>query len=135
MADRKQAEKRGRRAESLAAYMLMLKGYTILARRARTPAGEIDLIARRRNLVAFVEVKARATPELCVEAVTPTARGRITRAAELWMARRGELGECDWRFDIVGVVPPRSRIGWLLPFGWPQHFQDSWRPDFTITGR
>jgi len=125
MSDRKRAERRGRRAEWLASGMLMLKGYTILARRARTPSGEIDLIAKRGNLVAFVEVKARATSVLALEAVTSTAQARIIRAAELWMARRRDLGECDWRFDIVAVVPRR----------WPTHFRDAWRPDLTITRR
>ena len=120
MTDRKQAEQRGRRAEQLAALMLMLKGYTILARRARTPSGEIDLIARRKNLVAFVEVKARSSEILAIEAVTTKAQGRIIRAAELWMARRSDLQDCDWRFDIVAVIPKR----------WPRHLRDAWRPGF-----
>lgn len=120
MADRKQAERRGRRAEGLASLMLMLKGYHILARRTRTPSGEIDLIARRKNLIAFVEVKARATEILAIEAVTSKAQGRIVRAAELWMARRADLAGCDWRFDIVAVLPRR----------WPKHIRDAWRPGF-----
>ena len=100
--------------------MLMLKGYTILARRARTPSGEIDLIARRKNVVAFVEVKARATETLAVEAVTSKAKARIVRAAELWMAKRPDFQDCDWRFDIVAVIPRH----------WPKHLRDAWRPGF-----
>lgn len=130
MADRRRAEKRGRRAESLAAIALMLKGYQILARRARTPAGEIDLIAKRGKIVAFVEVKARKTRTVALEAVTARAQSRILRAAELWMAQRGDLADHDWRFDIVAVLPGR-----FLPFRWPKHFADAWRPNLNITAR
>lgn len=120
MADRKQAERRGRWAETLAAISLMLKGYTILARRVRTSAGEIDLIAKRKNLIAFIEVKARKTHALALEAVTTTAQKRITRTAELWMAKRPDLSVCDWRYDIITVTPKR----------WPRHMRDAWRPGF-----
>ena len=118
MANRKRAEKRGRWAETLAAISLTLKGYTILARRVRTPSGEIDLIARRKMLVAFVEVKARKTHIAALEAVTPTAQVRISRAAEIWMSRRSDCVGCDWRFDIITVTPRR----------WPRHIRDAWRP-------
>ena len=116
--DRKAAERRGRRGEWLAALSLVLKGYRILARRARNSAGEVDLIAQRGRLVAFIEVKARATDTLALEAVTPRAQTRISRAAELWMAHHRTLGECDWRFDIIAIVPRR----------WPRHYKDAWRP-------
>ena len=119
MADRKRAERRGRRAETLAALWLTLKGYTILARRVRNNAGEVDLIARRKNLIAFIEVKARKTHVLALEAVTATAKRRIARAAEIWMARRANLANCDWRFDII-TLTPRSL---------PKHVKDAWRPD------
>lgn len=119
MDDRKQAEQRGRWAETLAALSLTLKGYTILARRVRTPSGEIDLIARRKNLVAFIEVKARKTHALALESVTPKAQARISRAAQIWMSRRADLASCDWRFDIITVTPRR----------WPGHVADAWRPD------
>lgn len=119
MADRQAAERKGRRGEQLAALSLMLKGYRILARRVRNPAGEVDLIARRGNLVAFIEVKARATDTLAVEAVTTKARRRISRAAEIWMSRQRALQHCDWRFDIITVTPRQ----------WPTHHRDAWRPD------
>ncbi|MEM9669848.1 MAG: YraN family protein [Pseudomonadota bacterium] len=118
MADRRKAERRGRRGEWLAAASLRLKGYRILDHRARTPSGEIDLIARRGQLVAFVEVKARKDLITALEAVTPTAQRRISRAAEIWMARRPDLTSCDWRFDIIAIVPGR----------WPHHARDAWRP-------
>lgn len=119
MANRKQAEKRGRWAETLAALSLMAKGYTILARRVRTPAGEVDLIARRKTLIAFVEVKARKTHALARESITSTAQRRIARAGEIWMASRPHLAQCDWRFDVI-TVTPRS---------WPKHTKDAWRPE------
>lgn len=115
---RQKAERKGRWAETLAALSLQLKGYQILARRARTPSGEIDLIAKRNSLVAFVEVKARRTQTLAVESVTLTAQRRITRAAELWMARRPDLAGLDWRFDVISVTPK----------SWPKHHPDAFRP-------
>ena len=119
MADRKRAEKRGRCAETLAAFSLTLKGYSIIARRVRNSAGEIDLIARRKTLIAFIEVKARKTHASALESVTPKAQARIARAAEIWMARRSDLTECDWRFDIITVTPR----------AWPTHVRDAWRPN------
>src|SRR5580693_3963492 len=75
----------GLSAESRAAAYLMAKGYRILAKRFRTPYGEIDIVARRRNLVAFVEVKARATLDDAAFAVTPRQQGRIIDAAQAWL--------------------------------------------------
>ena len=117
--DRKKAERRGRWAETLAAFSLMLKGYTILARRVRNNAGEIDLIAKRKNLIAFIEVKARKSHTLALDAVTPTAQRRITRAAEVWMSKRANLAACDWRYDIITVTPRH----------WPSHVRDAWRAE------
>jgi putative endonuclease len=59
---RRKAERRGKRGEGWATWLLRLKGYRILVRRARTPLGEIDIIARRGRVTAFIEVKARDTP-------------------------------------------------------------------------
>lgn len=118
MGDRRAAERRGRRSEFAAALALMLKGYAVLERRARTPAGEIDLIARRGRLLAFVEVKARPTFSAAVEAVPPQAWRRIHRASELWLARRPALQASDQRFDLIAVRPWR----------WPAHLRDAWRP-------
>ena len=71
----------GLSAEARAAAWLMAKGYRILAKRFRTPHGEIDLVARKRNLVAFVEVKARASLDEAAYAVTPRQQARIIAAA------------------------------------------------------
>lgn len=120
-ARRKQAEKRGRRGEWLAVIMLTLKGYSILARRVQTGAGEIDLIARRGKTIIFIEVKARASEAAALESVTHTARQRISRAAEIWMAKRIKLTDYGQRFDIVAIVPHRL----------PVHVRDAWRPDFA----
>lgn len=121
MTDRRAAEKRGRRSESLAAMFLQLKGYRILARRVRNRAGEIDLVAKKGNLIAFVEVKARTELSLALESVTPRAQKRISRAAEAWMAHRPDLRGNDWRFDIIAVTPGRL----------PHHARDAWRPAAT----
>ena len=118
---RKAAEAHGRRAEALAALWLQLKGYRILARRVRLPVGEIDLVARRGKIVAFVEVKARQTREQGEHAVRPEGWRRINRAAESWMARRPQLAGLDWRFDLVIVLPRQL----------PAHLPDRWRPDFA----
>src|ERR1700724_792932 len=71
----------GLSAESRAAAYLMAKGYRILAKRFRTPYGEIDLVARRRNLVAFIEVKARASLDDAAYAGTPRQQAALIAAA------------------------------------------------------
>jgi putative endonuclease len=97
----------GLSAESRAAAYLMAKGYRILARRFRTPHGEIDLVAKRRNLVAFVEVKARATLDEAAFAVTPRQQARIINAAQLWLAAHPEYAEFELRFDAILIAPRR----------------------------
>jgi putative endonuclease len=97
----------GLSAESRAAAYLMAKGYRILAKRFRTPHGEIDLVAKRRNLVAFVEVKARATLDEAAFAVTPRQQARIINAAQLWLAARPEYTEFELRFDAILIAPRR----------------------------
>lgn len=104
---RRAAEKRGRRAETLAAWLLRLKGYRVLARRYKTPAGEIDLIVRRGRTIVFVEVKQRPDEVAAIEAITPTARKRIARAAELWVARHPAAAALNQRFDVVLAPPGR----------------------------
>jgi putative endonuclease len=92
-------------AESRAAAWLMAKGYRILAKRFRTPYGEIDLVARRRNLIAFVEVKARTSLDEAAYAVTPRQQQRIINAAEAWLMAHPEHAEFDLRFDVVLIAP------------------------------
>jgi|SRR5689334_6852391 putative endonuclease len=97
----------GLSAESRAAGLLMAKGYRVLAKRFRTPHGEIDLVARRRNLVAFVEVKARATLDDAAFAVTPRQQARIINAAQAWLMAHPEYAEFEMRFDAILIAPRR----------------------------
>ena len=97
----------GLSAESRAAALLMAKGYRILAKRFRTPHGEIDLIARRRNLVAFIEVKARATLDEAAFAVTPRQQQRIIDAAQGWLMAHPEHADFELRFDAILIAPRR----------------------------
>lgn len=113
---RKRAERRGRFSEVLAEGLLRLKGYSILARRLRTPVGEIDLIARRRRLIAFVEVKARRDAALARESITGRQKARLQRAALAFCAQRPEFEGFDMRFDAILIVPG----------AWPRHLQNIW---------
>jgi len=117
-ARRKGAERRGRRAEAIAALWLQLKGYAVLGRRVRTPVGELDLIVRRGGHVAFVEVKARRRQADGYQAVTPASRRRIERASEHWLAHRPAYADLDLSFDLVIIAP------WAAPI----HVRDAWRP-------
>ena len=116
MADRRKAEQRGRRGEYFAAAALMLKGYSILEMRHKTPLGEIDIIARRGKLIAFVEVKARPSVDDAIDAITHKARQRICAAAEAYLSRK-RLNAFDQRYDVIAVLPRR----------WPVHIRDAWR--------
>ncbi len=105
--ERVAAFKTGLSAESRAAAFLIAKGYRILARRTRTPAGEIDIVARRRDVVVFVEVKARASFDDAAYAITPRQRQRIIAAAEIWLADHPPFQALNIRFDAMLVVPGR----------------------------
>jgi putative endonuclease len=94
-------------AESRAALFLAAKGYRALARRWKTPVGEIDLVMRRGELIVFVEVKARAKLDAAAEAVLPRQKKRIVAAAEAWLAAHPEHAGYDMRFDAVLVAPGR----------------------------
>jgi putative endonuclease len=110
-------ERAGRLAETVAAWLLRLEGYRILARRYATPVGEIDLVARRGDLVLFVEVKHRPRPSLALEALLPQQQRRIARAATWFLQHRPSLSGCAVRFDLVATAP------WRLP----RHVPDIWR--------
>ncbi|XHE13150.1 YraN family protein [Agrobacterium deltaense] len=112
---RRKAERRGHAAEYWAALYLLLRGYRILAIRYRTRLGEIDLIARKKDVVAIVEVKARSSGEDAVDAVGWRSQQRIRAAADLWLSRRRDAGRFSLRFDIVAVLPRRL----------PKHFIDA----------
>src|SRR6187397_3640091 len=105
--ERVAAFRTGISAEARAAAYLMAKGYRILAKRFRTPHGEIDIVARRRNLIAFVEVKARATLDDAAFAVTPRQQQRIIDAAQGWLMAHPEHAEFELRFDAILIAPRR----------------------------
>ena len=92
-------------AESRAAAWLIAHGYRILARRFKSPLGEIDIIAARRTTLIFVEVKARATLDDAAEAVTERQKQRIAAAAEIWLANNPVPAIRDMRFDAILVAP------------------------------
>lgn len=117
--DRRRADERaGRAAESLAAFVLRLKGYRILARRFRGIRGEVDLIARRGRVLVFVEVKRRESLAAALESVSPRQRARIAATAEEFVARNPQFATSSIRFDAVAIAP-----GAL-----PRHLKDAWRP-------
>lgn len=105
--ERVAAFRTGVSAESKAAAYLMAKGYRILAKRFRTPYGEIDLVARKRNLIAFIEVKARASLDEAAYAVTPRQQRRIVDAAQAWLMAHPEQAEFELRFDAILIAPRR----------------------------
>ena len=112
---RRKAERRGHAAEYWAALYLLVKGYRILAIRYRTRLGEIDLIARKKDLLVMIEVKARPSGAVAVDAVGFHSQQRIRAAADLWLSRRKDAGRLSLRFDIIAVSPRRL----------PRHFIDA----------
>ena len=113
---REAAEKRGRGAEMLACWYLRLHGWHILARRARVPGGEVDIVARRRRTLAFVEVKARASEEAAAFALDDWRLRRVAVAAERLAPRYLREGD-DLRIDALFIVPGR----------WPRHLANVWQ--------
>ena len=111
------AEGAGRRGEMLAELFLFIKGYRTIARRVKTPVGEIDLIARRGTMTVFVEVKARAFSHQEADALMAVNRHRIVRAAQMWLTRRPELASGSTRFDVI----------FLAPFAWPRHIVNAFQ--------
>jgi putative endonuclease len=103
--ERQAAFRVGISAESRAAAFLIAKGFRILARRWRSPLGEIDIVARRRRLLVFVEVKARANLDEAAESINMRQRRRIAAAAEIWLANRPDESIHDIRFDAILVAP------------------------------
>ncbi len=113
--ERRRAYRRGHLAEWLAAIALLVKGYRIVARRFKTKVGEVDLIVRKGDLIALVEVKARANEQTATDAVTATAARRIAAAGDIWLSRQKDAARLSIRCDIVAVVPYRL----------PRHFPDA----------
>jgi putative endonuclease len=104
---RRGAHRLGLKAETIAALLLMFKGYSILARRFAVSGGEIDLIARRGGSIAFVEVKARGDLETAAASIGPAKRRRIARAARVWLARNPWAAGFTLRGDAVFIAPRR----------------------------
>ena len=109
--DRRAARGFGLSAESRAAWMLRLKGWRILSRGYVARGGELDIVARRGGVVAFVEVKARPTLEEALSAVSATKRTRLSRAARQWLTENPRAMGRTLRGDLVAVAPGR----------WPRH--------------
>ena len=105
--ERQVAFRLGISAESRAAALLIAKGFRIMARRFRSPVGEIDIVARRRHLLIFVEVKARERLDDAAWSVTERQRARIVAAAEAWLADHPDPSIQDIRFDAMLVAPGR----------------------------
>jgi putative endonuclease len=114
--NRQQAEKRGRKAETVACWYLRLHGWRILARRVRVHGGEVDIVTRRGRTLAFVEVKARSSQEAAGLALDQWRLRMVAAAAALLASRYGRTGD-DVRIDAVLVVPGR----------WPRHLPNIWQ--------
>jgi putative endonuclease len=111
------ADQRGRQGEAEAAMWLVQQGWRIVAERVKTKAGEIDLVARKPGLVAFVEVKWRARAALLGEAIDERRLARVAAAAESVMHLYATEGE-DIRIDVILLAPGRK----------PTHIENAWMP-------
>ena len=107
---------KGLRAEAIAKLYLQMKGYHVLADRFKTPLGEIDLIVKKDNVVAFIEVKLRKTEDAAAEAIHAKNQSRVRNAAELYLQKHPEYNEYELRFDALVMAPGR----------WPRHIQNAW---------
>ena len=116
------AERSRRWAQNWAAFVRHLKGYAIVGRRVQTPAGEIDLIARRGNVLAFIELKMRQQAVDAAEVLRPRQMSRIVRAPTGWTSRRDWTQQFTWRYDLILVTKWR----------WPKHVRDAWQPDVDL---
>jgi putative endonuclease len=116
-ASRAEAERRGRRGEALAAWWLRLQGWRVLARRQKIGAGEVDLVVRRGRMVAFVEVKWRATDAELDLAIDARRLARVARAAEVLSAKFVGPRD-DMRIDVLLLAPGH----------WPRHIVNAWQP-------
>lgn len=115
---RRRAYKAGVWGERFAALALILKGYRILYFRHRTGAGEIDIIARRRRVLAFIEVKTRKGGATAY-AVHPAQAARLVRAGNAFLARHPSFYTLDIRFDVILTGG----------YSWPRHIISAWQAD------
>ncbi len=100
--------------------LLIAKGFRIAARRFKAPVGEVDIVARRRQVLLFVEVKARARYDEAAEAVTVRQQERIVAAAQYWLAYHAEDCTKHIRFDVILVTP----------WGFPRHIAGAFDAGF-----
>jgi putative endonuclease len=98
---------------------LRLRGWRIVAAGWRCPSGEIDIVARRRGVLAIVEVKARRDLDSAAISLLPRQRRRIARAAAAFLSARPEFAALALRFDVMLVAPLRL----------PRHLVNAWRVD------
>lgn len=112
---RVRAYRHGMMAESLAAILFRVKGYRIIAKRYRSPVGEIDLVATNGERLAFVEVKRRKTQADAAFALTAKQKRRIVRAAQYWLSRHPRFAERTISFDVVLCAP----------WSWPRHIENA----------
>ena len=141
-ANRQRAYLSGRRAERIACWLLRLKGYRILAVNWRCPAGEVDILARRGQVLAAIEVKRRSgglavgekAGDAALFAISPHQQARVGRAAEAFAARRADCRGLELRLDAITVTEPTSwpwvLLARALHWGWPRHFPAAWHADF-----
>ena len=117
---REKAERHGHFAETIALWFLRFKGYRLLARRFKSPAGEVDLVMRKGDTTVFIEVKARTSIDEAVISVTPHQSRRISGAAAFYTSKdpRAAAGFC--RFDIVAVPS----------YLWPTHIPNAFEGRF-----
>lgn len=114
---RQEAERRGRAGEAEAAMWLAQQGWRIIAERVKTKAGEIDLIAKRPGLIAFVEVKWRARAASLADAIDERRLSRVAAAVELLWQDYATGGE-DIRIDVILLAPGCK----------PTHIENAWMP-------
>lgn len=115
LTERRRRLEHGRWAEMLAAVLLTAKGYRIIARRHVTPYGEVDIIAARRDRIAFVEVKRRSTRDDAEASLTPHQGDRIARAADYWLSKNPRYLQREVGLDAVLVTARR----------WPRHIPNA----------
>ena len=121
---RQNSQRWGRLAEMMCLFSLKVRGYKIIAHGMRAAgrgsgAGEIDIVVRRGQTLAFIEVKARSDANNALEALRPAQKRRIMRSAEIFIARHPDIRTMDVRFDLMTV----------LPWRWPHHMKDAWRQE------
>ncbi len=116
---RKRAQFRGRVAENIAAIYLRAQLFSILIKNFKTPVGEIDIIARRADLLVFVEVKMRSSKHGMAEALEAVNQRRIIRAAKYYLARNPQMADKNLRFDVI----------FLKPRAFPVHLRGAFEAD------